>query len=90
MTKAELISEIAKSTNLTKADSERALNAFLDIAKNTIEKEGRLPLAGFGTFVVFNRKARTGRNPQSGAPIQIKATKVVRFRAGKDLKDSVS
>ncbi|TET92980.1 MAG: HU family DNA-binding protein [Desulfobacteraceae bacterium] len=89
MTKAELISAIAKSTGLTKADSERSLNAFLATAKATIKKKGRLPLAGFGTFVVVNRKARTGRNPQTGAPIQIKASKVVRFRPGKELKASL-
>jgi len=89
MTKAELIAGIAKETGLTKADAERALNAFFDIGKNAIKKEGRLPLAGFGTFVVVNRKARTGRNPQTGAPIQIKASKVVRFRPGKELKESL-
>ncbi len=89
MTKAELISAIAKSTGLTKADSERSLNSFLATAKNTIKEEGKLPLAGFGTFVVVNRKARTGRNPQTGAPIQIKASKVVRFRPGKELKESL-
>jgi len=89
MTKAELITGIAKSAGLTKADSERALNAFLTIAKGAIRKEGRLPLAGFGTFVVVNRKARTGRNPQTGQPIQIKASKVVRFRTGKELKESI-
>jgi len=99
MTKAELISAIANSTGLTKADSERALNSFLTAAKNTIKKEGKLPLAGFGTgklplagfgtFVVVNRKGRTGRNPQTGAPIQIKASKVVRFRPGKELKESL-
>ena len=89
MTKAELIAGIAKQTGLTKADSERALNAFLGIAKATVKKEGRLPLAGFGTFVVVNRKARTGRNPQTGAPIQIKSSKVVRFRPGKELKASL-
>ncbi len=89
MTKAELITGIAKSTGLTKADSERALNAFLSLAKTSIKKEGRLPLAGFGTFVLVNRKARTGRNPQTGAPIQIKASKVVRFRPGKELKESL-
>ncbi len=89
MTKAELITGMAKSAGLTKADSERALNAFLTIAKTTIRKEGRLPLAGFGTFVVVNRKARTGRNPQTGQPIQIKASKVVRFRTGKELKASI-
>ncbi len=89
MTKAELITGIAKSAGLTNADSERALNAFLTIAKEAIKKEGRLPLAGFGTFVVVNRKARTGRNPQTGQPIQIKASKVVRFRTGKELKESI-
>ncbi len=89
MTKAELISAIANGTGLTKADSERALNSFLAAAKNTIKKEGKLPLAGFGTFVVVNRKGRTGRNPQTGAPIQIKASKVVRFRPGKELKESL-
>jgi DNA-binding protein HU-beta len=89
MTKADLIAQMAKSTGLTKADSERALNAFLNIAKGTIRREGRLPLAGFGTFVVVNRKARTGRNPQTGQPIQIRATRVVRFRTGKELKASI-
>jgi DNA-binding protein HU-beta len=89
MTKAELIAGIAKQTGLTKADSERALNAFIDLGKKAINREGRLPLAGFGTFVVVSRKARTGRNPQTGAPIQIKAGKVVRFRPGKELKDSL-
>jgi DNA-binding protein HU-beta len=89
MTKAELIAGIAKNTGLTKADSERALNSFLTIAKTGIKREGRLPLAGFGTFVVVNRKARTGRNPQTGQPIQIRASKVVRFRPGKELKESL-
>jgi DNA-binding protein HU-beta len=89
MTKAELIEGIAKDTGLTKADSERALNAFLNLAKGAIKREGRLPLAGFGTFVLINRKARTGRNPQTGAPIQIRASKVVRFRPGKELKESL-
>ena len=89
MTKAELIAGISKQTGLTKADAERALNAFLDLGKMAITKEGRLPLAGFGTFVVVDRKARTGRNPQTGSAIQIKASKVVRFRPGKELKDSL-
>lgn len=90
MTKTELISGMAKETGLTKADSERALNAFLSIAKVTIRKDDRFPLAGFGTFVVVNRKARTGRNPQTGQPIQIKASKAVRFRPGKELIQSIA
>ena len=89
MTKAELIAGIAKETGLTKAGAERALNSFVALSKAAIKKEGKLPLAGFGTFVVVNRKARTGRNPQTGAPIQIKASKVVRFRPGKELKDFI-
>lgn len=90
MTKTELISGMAKETGLTKADSERALNALLAIAKATIKKDGRFPLAGFGTFVVVNRKARTGRNPRTGQPIQIKASKAVRFRPGKELIQSIA
>lgn len=90
MTKTELISGMAKETGLTKADSERALNAFLAIAKATIKKDGRFPLAGFGTFVLVNRKARTGRNPRTGQPIQIKASKAVRFRPGKELTRSIA
>jgi len=89
MTKAELIAELAKQTDMTKADTERVINAFLDTAKKTLRKEGRLPLAGFGTFVVTRRKAREGRNPQTGAPIRIKATKGVRFKPSKDLKEKL-
>ena len=62
---------------------------LIAITKETIKKDGKLPLAGLGTFVLVNRKARTGRNPQTGQPIQIKASKAVRFRPGKDLKDSI-
>ena len=89
MTKADIIAGIAKETGLTKADSERALNAFAAVAKAAINKEGRFPLAGFGTFVVVNRKARAGRNPQTGQPIQIKASKAVRFRPGKELSEDI-
>ena len=90
MTKADIIAGIAKETRLTKADSERALNALVAIAKAAISKEGRFPLAGFGTFVVVNRKARAGRNPQTGQPIQIKASKAVRFRPGKELSEDIN
>jgi DNA-binding protein HU-beta len=89
MTKAELIAEIAKKSKLSKADAERALNAFIDATKKTLKKEGRLVLAGLGSFIVSKRKARKGRNPQTGQPITIKASKVVRFRAGKALKGSL-
>ena len=89
MTKAELIAEVAKKSEATKAETERALNAFIDVAKRTLKKEGKLTLAGFGTFAVAKRKARKGRNPQTGEAIKIKAKKVVRFRAGKALKDKL-
>ena len=89
MTKAELVAELAKKTNLTKADTERVLNSFVDLAKKILKKDGRLALAGFGSFVVSKRKARKGRNPQTGEPIKIKASKVVRFKAGKALKEKI-
>lgn len=89
MTKAEIVADIAKTTKLTKADVERVLNAFIDLKKKVLKKEGRLALAGFGSFVVVKRKARKGRNPQTGEPIKIKAGKVVRFRAGKALKQKI-
>lgn len=89
MTKAELVAEIAKKSGLPKADAERALNSFVETAKKTLKKEGRLALAGFGTFSVNKRKARTGRNPRTGETIKIKAKKVVKFKAGKALSDSI-
>jgi DNA-binding protein HU-beta len=89
MTKAELISRIAADTKLTKADSERALNAFLGNVTKTLKKEGKLTLTGFGTFEVAKRKKRKGRNPRTGDPISIKARKVVKFKPGKALKDKI-
>lgn len=89
MTKAELVAEIAKKSNLTKADAERALNSFVDVAKNILKREESLTLSGFGSFVVAKRKARKGRNPRTGETINIKASKVVRFRAGKALREGL-
>ena len=89
MTKAELVVEIAKESNLTKAEAEGALNAFVDVAKKTLKEEGKFTLAGFGSFVVALRKARKGRNPQTGEPIEIKEGKAIRFRPGKSLKEGV-
>lgn len=89
MTKAELIAEIANDAGLTKADAERALNSFLSVTKKTLKKKGKLALAGFGTFVVTKRKARKGRNPQTGETIKIKAGKAVKFRPGKALKEGI-
>ena len=89
MTKAELVAAIAKETDLTKAKAEDALNSFLSTVEKTLKKAEKIALTGFGTFSVSNRKARTGRNPQTGAVIKIKATKVPKFTAGKGLKEAV-
>jgi len=89
MTKVELIAQIAKKAKLTKAETDRVLSSFIEVATKTLKKDARLPLAGFGTFVVTKRKARKGRNPRTGESIKIKAGKVVRFRAGKALKEKL-
>ncbi len=89
MTKADLVEKIAGTASLTKAAAEKALNAFLDAVQDALKKEGKLTLTGFGTFAVEKRQERKGRNPRTGAVIQIPASKVVKFRAGKKLKDSV-
>jgi DNA-binding protein HU-beta len=89
MTKADLVAKIASKANMTKAAAERALNAFLDSVKETLVKEGKLTLTGFGAFSVETRKSRPGRNPRTGAKITIPASKMVKFRAGKLLKDAV-
>ena len=90
MTKADLIEKIAAKANLTKASAERSLNAFLAAVTEGLKQEEKLTLTGFGTFVVENRKARQGRNPRTGAAITIPASKMVKFRPGKQLKDSVA
>ena len=89
MTKSDIIAEIANKSNLTKADAEKALNSFVEITKGALKKEGKLALAGFGSFIVSERKERQGRNPQTGEIMTIKASKTVRFRAGKALKESL-
>lgn len=89
MTKAELVVKIADKAGMTKANAERALNAFLDSVEDTLVKDGKLMLTGFGTFSVEVRKARKGRNPRTGQEIEIPESKVVKFRPGKLLKDAV-
>ena len=89
MTKSDIIAAIANKSNLTKADAEKALNSFVEITKDALKKEGRLALAGLGSFIVSERKERQGRNPQTGEIMTIKASKAVRFRAGKALKESL-
>lgn len=90
MNKAELIEHIAKQADISKAAAGRALEAALGAIKNSMKKGGKVVLVGFGTFELGKRSARTGRNPQTGAPIKIKSAKVPKFRAGKALKDAVN
>jgi DNA-binding protein HU-beta len=89
MTKAELIAKVANDAQVKKADAEKAINSLIKAVSGTLKSKGRLALAGFGTFVVSSRKAREGRNPQTGKPIKIPATKVVKFKPGKQLKELV-
>jgi len=89
MTKSELIAQVAGEAQVKKADAEKAVNALLKVMSETLKSQGRLALAGFGTFVVAERKAREGRNPQTGEPLKIPASKVVKFKPGKQLKDLV-
>jgi DNA-binding protein HU-beta len=89
MNKAEIIARVAKDTGLTKADSLRAVDAFLGNIAKSLKKAERVTLVGFGTFLVGRRKARTGRNPQTGAPIRIAARRVPKFAPGKELKESI-
>jgi DNA-binding protein HU-beta len=87
MTKAELVDKAAQDAGISKVAAAAALNSFMDgITKTLKKKDGKVTLVGFGTFTKVRRKARKGRNPQTGEPIKIKACSVVKFRAGKKLK----
>lgn len=87
MNKAELVAEIAKNTGLTKVDSDRVVEAFLNAIATTLKKGDDVRLVGFGTFSVSERKATEGRNPRTGETIKIAACKQPKFKAGKVLKD---
>jgi DNA-binding protein HU-beta len=88
--KAELIDAIAASAGLSKADAGKALDATLAAVTGALKGGDSVSLVGFGTFQVKERAARSGRNPQTGATIQIAAAKVPGFKAGKALKDAVN
>ncbi len=90
MNKSELIDQIAKSADISKAAAGRALDATIGAVKTSLKKGSMVTLVGFGTFYVGKRAARSGRNPRTGATIKIKAAKVPKFRAGKALKDAVN
>ena len=90
MTKAELIEKMAKDAGISKMAAAAALNSFTEnVTKALKKKNARVTLVGFGTFQKVHRKARKGRNPQTGEPIKIKASKSVKFKPGKKLKDAV-
>jgi len=90
MNKAELIDAIAKEAKLSKVDSGRALDATITAISKSLKKGEGVILVGFGSFSIAKRATRTGRNPQTGKPIKIAAKKVVKFKAGSDLQNSVN
>ena len=90
MTKPELVEKMAKDANITKTQAAAALKAFTDgVTASLKKKDGKLTLVGFGTFSKVRRKARKGRNPQTGEPIKIKASNAVKFKPGKALKEAI-
>ncbi|UNU73024.1 HU family DNA-binding protein [Moraxella nasovis] len=90
MNKSELIDSIKAETGLSKDDATKAVNAFISSVQGALERGDDVVLVGFGTFSVKERAARTGRNPQTGETLEIAASKVPGFRAGKGLKDAVN
>ncbi len=90
MNKAQLIDAIAGDSGLTKADAKKALDAFLKVTGEALQSGDRVSLVGFGSFSVTERSARMGRNPQTGKEISIPAKKVIKFKAGSELTDSVN
>lgn len=89
MTKADLVSSIARDAKVPKTAAEKALNAFAATVTKALKKGDKMSLTGFGTFSVAKRKARTGRNPRTGREIKIAATKVARFKPGNKLRQAV-
>ncbi|MEJ2182201.1 MAG: HU family DNA-binding protein [Nitrospirota bacterium] len=89
MTKAELVEKIAQEADLNKAEAGRSLDAALDAITKALKKNQKVTLVGFGTFSVTKRKARKGRNPQTGNEIKIPAQKAPKFTPGKSLKDAI-
>jgi len=90
MNKAELVSNVAEKSELTKKDAEKAVGALLDTIGGALARGDKVQLVGFGTFETRERAARKGRNPQTGAEINIAAARVPVFKAGKSLRDMVT
>ncbi len=89
MNKTELVSKVAERSGMTKKDTEKVVNEVFDVISDQLAEEDKVQLIGFGTFEVRERAAREGRNPSTGEVIQIEATKVPAFKAGKALKEKV-
>lgn len=90
MKKLDLISAMAEHAEMTKTDAAKALEAFVAVVTQALKEDDNVTIVGFGTYEVRKRKARTGRNPKTGEPLKIKASKVPAFKAGKALKDAVN
>jgi len=90
MNKTELVAAMAESAELTKKDAEAALKAFTETVEKALKAGDKVQIVGFGTFEVAKRAARTGRNPQTGKSMKIKASKSPKFKAGKALKDALN
>ncbi|MEW6764996.1 MAG: HU family DNA-binding protein [Pseudomonadota bacterium] len=90
MNKSELIDAVAQSADISKAAAARAVDGFIAAVSDALKNGEQVTLVGFGTFLVREREARTGRNPQTGAEINIAASKLPSFKAGKGLKDAVN
>ena len=89
MNKTDLVNTVAAQAEQTKEDAKKAVDALLETISTTLAKEEKIQLVGFGTFEVRDRAARTGRNQQTGEELQIAASKVPAFKAGKELKEAV-
>ena len=90
MNRTELIAAMAEKTELSKKDAEKALKAFTDVVAEELKKGEKIQLVGFGTFEVSERAAREGRNPHTGEPMPIAASRAPKFKAGKVLKDALN
>ena len=90
MNKTEFVAAVAEEAKLSKKDAQEAVNAFITVVTKALKKGDKVQLVGFGTFEVAKRAARTGRNPQTGKEMKIKASKAPKFKAGKALKDAVN
>lgn len=90
MNKSDLVAAMAEKAEMSKKDTEKVLKAFEEVVTNELAENGKVQLVGFGTFEVVERAAREGRNPQTGNPMPIPASKAPRFKAGKALKDAIN